>query len=511
MSDVRAESRSDNWELIVTPGHRVFQPNGTFARVDEVLARGGEIVLEGAVRQRIFAERIVYSQLTCDLFEKAEEAAHTTNGGLALAPHVEVGWRTYNFEVETYHTYIANGVMVHNDSLADFTGFLAQIGVQDGLLTSSALASITAQFGSSMASLAGWGGVDGIASTRDAIQNYMKLAEQARASGDEQLAQASEGAALSLADNVAIAKQSLDGAIADTAVAHPEISRILQAQRAQLGETGPANSTVTGADGIQRSFDSTGYLASEKSSNGDGTYTVVSYGLQGSVSVIQNAQIVGSSGAVQSATNYSYDANRHLASEVTTDGSGNREVAAYGFNAGAGESVLQSVTRTDSGGHVVSVDAYAPDASHVLTTYDSSSRVASETFTDTNGVSSTTTYTRNLDGSIVVNDSDHQNRLVATDVYASQAALDADTPLAQGVTASGTSWSDRIAQTFTSRERSWQPVPHLHQAQRRLRHRMRPMGRRCPWTATGLVWMAEVNAFSPECAYLPRSKPGSAA
>lgn len=39
------------------------------------------------------------------------------SGGLALKPEVVRGWKTYNFTVEQYHTYIADGVRVHNDSI----------------------------------------------------------------------------------------------------------------------------------------------------------------------------------------------------------------------------------------------------------------------------------------------------------------------------------------------------------------------------------------------------------
>jgi hypothetical protein len=37
-------------------------------------------------------------------------------GGAALKPEVRRGWRTYNFEVERLHTYVAGGVRVHNRS-----------------------------------------------------------------------------------------------------------------------------------------------------------------------------------------------------------------------------------------------------------------------------------------------------------------------------------------------------------------------------------------------------------
>lgn len=57
------------------------------------------------------------------LFEEAEELLCASDGALALAPDVIRGWRTYNFEVAELHTYVADGLRVHNDSL-----FAASIG-----------------------------------------------------------------------------------------------------------------------------------------------------------------------------------------------------------------------------------------------------------------------------------------------------------------------------------------------------------------------------------------------
>ncbi len=41
-------------------------------------------------------------------------------GTTALKPSVKSGWKTYNFEVEDLHTYVANGVRVHNDSVSQY-------------------------------------------------------------------------------------------------------------------------------------------------------------------------------------------------------------------------------------------------------------------------------------------------------------------------------------------------------------------------------------------------------
>ncbi|WP_170181780.1 FG-GAP-like repeat-containing protein [Phreatobacter stygius] len=45
---------------------------------------------------------------------------YATARGLALAPQMEEGWRTYNFEVANDHTYVAEDLRVHNDSVFDY-------------------------------------------------------------------------------------------------------------------------------------------------------------------------------------------------------------------------------------------------------------------------------------------------------------------------------------------------------------------------------------------------------
>ncbi len=121
-------------ELTVTPGHRFYTPAGDFRRIDEIAAGDRKIVLADGSVAEITAERIVYSEETAHLYEQAERVIHASIGGLALTPKIERGWKTYNFEVEELHTYIAGGVRVHNESnffthLIDNVGsFLDEIG-----------------------------------------------------------------------------------------------------------------------------------------------------------------------------------------------------------------------------------------------------------------------------------------------------------------------------------------------------------------------------------------------
>ena len=74
----------------------------------------------------ISAERIVWSEETRHMFEEVEAVAMAAGDGLA---HSSRGaWRSYNFEVEDLHTYVAGGVRVHNDSqvIIDLAGDLGR-------------------------------------------------------------------------------------------------------------------------------------------------------------------------------------------------------------------------------------------------------------------------------------------------------------------------------------------------------------------------------------------------
>jgi Ca2+-binding RTX toxin-like protein len=101
----------------VTPGHAFLNERGGFEPIESIVRRGGMIVHEEGSLHHVAAERIVYSEATAHLFEQAEVMRYPVGAdGTALEPYVERGWVTYNFEVEKYHTYIANGWRVHNDS-----------------------------------------------------------------------------------------------------------------------------------------------------------------------------------------------------------------------------------------------------------------------------------------------------------------------------------------------------------------------------------------------------------
>jgi len=128
----------DETATYVTPGHNFLNEFNAFEPIESITRRGGMIVCEDGNLRRMSAERLVYSEATAHLFEQAEITRYATGpNGTALEPYVERDWATYNFEVEKYHTYIANGWRVHNDSRVyiDAAGAIGQaFGSQLGML-----------------------------------------------------------------------------------------------------------------------------------------------------------------------------------------------------------------------------------------------------------------------------------------------------------------------------------------------------------------------------------------
>ena len=123
---------TDSWlklscGLTVTPGHLFLTETGRFERIDSIVARGGMIVAADGDVERVTAERVVYSDATRHLYEEAEDVGYGSLGSSALAPQIRRGWRTYNFEVEQLHTYIAAGHRVHNDSIGDYNSLAGDL------------------------------------------------------------------------------------------------------------------------------------------------------------------------------------------------------------------------------------------------------------------------------------------------------------------------------------------------------------------------------------------------
>ncbi|MBY3314680.1 hypothetical protein [Rhizobium laguerreae] len=103
-------------ELVATPGHHFLDQFGNFPTIEEMLNAGTAIViLASGELATVTAERIVYSTESAHLFERAT-MVEMSAGSAARRPEKADGWQTYNFEVEDLHTYIADGVRVHNMS-----------------------------------------------------------------------------------------------------------------------------------------------------------------------------------------------------------------------------------------------------------------------------------------------------------------------------------------------------------------------------------------------------------
>ena len=64
----------------------------------------------------VIATRIKWSADTAHLFGGQTYQSAGTHGALAISEVEVQGWQTYNFEVEDLHTYVADGVRVHNIS-----------------------------------------------------------------------------------------------------------------------------------------------------------------------------------------------------------------------------------------------------------------------------------------------------------------------------------------------------------------------------------------------------------
>lgn len=104
----------------MTPGHHVLTGRGVFCTINEALAHGDALVRADGTLVRPPVQRYRLGDADAPDFEVATDLVMATEHGLALAPHARTGWRTYNFEVEGLHTYVAGGLRVHNRSALDF-------------------------------------------------------------------------------------------------------------------------------------------------------------------------------------------------------------------------------------------------------------------------------------------------------------------------------------------------------------------------------------------------------
>ena len=114
--------------LTVTPGHHFLDVTGKFRTIEDILSTDQKIVLEDGSISDVTGRYVLYSDETSELYEQAEGYVVPVVGALAMAPIYKTGWKTYNFEVEDYHTYIAGGARVHNASVFTPTGLDLTVG-----------------------------------------------------------------------------------------------------------------------------------------------------------------------------------------------------------------------------------------------------------------------------------------------------------------------------------------------------------------------------------------------
>jgi hypothetical protein len=106
--------------VLTTPGHHWLGPDGQMEAVERLFARGGQVVNAAGRAVAAQVELYRFGEATADRFEVATDWVSPEAGALALKPEIMTGWRTYNFEVEQLHTYVAGGHRVHNLSAPSF-------------------------------------------------------------------------------------------------------------------------------------------------------------------------------------------------------------------------------------------------------------------------------------------------------------------------------------------------------------------------------------------------------
>lgn len=123
---IRLEYADGRDPLHVTPGHRVLDETGSFTKIGDLLRLGGgsaNLIDANGDVIAVAGTWLHYSADTAHLFEQATNKAIVVNGNTAFREDVQIGWKTYNFEVEELHTYVAGYLRVHNDS-----GLLGALG-----------------------------------------------------------------------------------------------------------------------------------------------------------------------------------------------------------------------------------------------------------------------------------------------------------------------------------------------------------------------------------------------
>ena len=108
--------------LYVTPGHQFLNQEGIFKSIQDLLKDGDQVVNARGEFQSVSGEILTVDEASAHgLSVMYETVLHQNAGSLAMAPVERQVWRTFNFEVEDLHTYVAGGLRVHNASLSGGT------------------------------------------------------------------------------------------------------------------------------------------------------------------------------------------------------------------------------------------------------------------------------------------------------------------------------------------------------------------------------------------------------
>lgn len=112
--------------VYLTPRHIVLTDTGHFVEARVALMSGDRFVLSDGRPVDVSYEAIRFGTERGDCLSETQAAFRavtdfvtTDENGLALQPKKITGWRTYNFEVLGTHTYVADGLRVHNWSIGD--------------------------------------------------------------------------------------------------------------------------------------------------------------------------------------------------------------------------------------------------------------------------------------------------------------------------------------------------------------------------------------------------------
>lgn len=99
----------------VTPSHRYLTEFGDWATISDLISSDIRAVSAGGTLVQLRGNLISATDAGSDA--QWIVPLHQSIGNVVAQPEPVFGWRTYNFEVEGLHTYVAGGLRVHNDCL----------------------------------------------------------------------------------------------------------------------------------------------------------------------------------------------------------------------------------------------------------------------------------------------------------------------------------------------------------------------------------------------------------